>query len=98
MSDLPLSHWLPFAKGVNRDTAIVLLPLEDRVKTALVDAGFLTVGQLEDRSIGPNGANGRLTAIRGIRPTDEMAIERVIYGIFAEKADDEPVSTIHDDG
>lgn len=79
MSDLPLSHWLPFCDGIDRDTAIVLLPLEDRVKTALVDAGFLTVGQLEDRNRGHNGGCGRLTTIKGINGQQEAAIERVIY-------------------
>lgn len=89
----PLSFYIDFKPGVTRDTAIVLLALPDNLKTALVDAGFLTVGQLEDRAQGFNGGRGRLTRIKGVDPKGEHVIENAIY-----QMPEVPVSTIHDDG
>jgi hypothetical protein len=48
---------------------------------ALFKAGYHTLGDLEDRKIGPNGAPGRLTLIKGIKPQAEMKIEDAIAAI-----------------
>jgi hypothetical protein len=78
---------LSFKEGVTRDTAIRDLVLDEGTKAALVIAGYTTVGELEDRKIGPMGYPGRLTLIKGINGMRERLIEEALYADMVELND-----------
>ena len=71
---------LALREGVTRETLIVELGIAESIQRVLLDAGYHTVANLEDRKIGHGGARGRLTAIKGINAASEHAINEALYG------------------
>jgi len=82
-----------------RDLSIVALmqhAVPESAVDALSNAGFMTLGELQDRKIGPNGAPGRLTLVKGITAKSETQIEDAIRKIKAGELAAEPVGAIAD--
>ncbi len=71
---------LAFRDGVTRETMVVDLDIDEGTQRILLEAGYHTVANLEDRKIGHGGARGRLTAIKGINAVSEHAINEALYG------------------
>ena len=76
----PAASVLALREGVTRETLIVELGIAESIQRVLLDAGYHTVSNLEDRKIGHGGARGRLTAIKGINAASEHAINEALYG------------------